>query len=151
MLVRSCRSQACTPKKRSLGGVLALLSGLTLSISNINTNIITFSHPRIGNDDFNKLLYILLKKNKNLKKYIRFYNNNDKVISLPPRQKKDGYKHLDKYIDNNKLNKLKKYEYYNIQSDIINTLKPKYNDLINQKLAHSCYYFKLDNKIIYIL
>ena len=48
----------------SLGGVLSLLSGIILSIGNINTYVVTFGQPRVGNDDFNKFNAFLGKMNE---------------------------------------------------------------------------------------
>ena len=130
----------------SLGGVLSLLSGIILSIGNINTYVITFGQPRVGNDDFNKLLYMLLNNNTYFKKYIRFYNKNDIIVSIPTRIYSNGFKHLDNFIDINKLNKLNKYEHYNIQDDTLNDLLLKLNNKFKFKLAHSGYIFKNHNK-----
>lgn len=130
----------------SLGGVLSLLSGIILSIGNINTYVVTFGQPRVGNDDFNKLLYLLLNNNTYFKKYIRFYNKSDIIISVPTRIYRNGFKHLDDFIDINNLNKLNKYEYYNIQDDILNDLLLKIDKKYKLKLAHSGYIFKNYNK-----
>lgn len=108
----------------SLGSAVALLTGLIIkkTHSNINTRVVTYACPRVGNKDLADIIDATIE-------HIRIVNNSDAIPGLPPA------------VSPNKLNPPTPWLYYhsgtpitfnlNWQSILNNHLIPVYIDFIN--------------------
>ena len=139
----------------SLGGALAVLNSLNSLTSGYKTFIYSYCQPRIGGDKFNYFLYSQLLRNPE-SKYFLFYNKDDTVNYLPPRN--IGYIHLSEFLKENELN-LDNYEEKNkqtanlqiLEKELGKTLKDALgyfsSKLFYSKILHSLFLYKIAVKI----
>jgi len=130
----------------SLGGVLSVLNSLNSLISGYNTYIYSYCSPRIGGEKFNYFIYSQLLRNP-YSKYFSFYNKDDTVNNLPPKQ--FGYLNLSEFLSENGLS-LMNYEEFDKQENNVRILEffLKKNlqsalGIYYKKVLHSLFVYKV--------
>ena len=88
----------------SLGGAIATLCALDLAISGLHTKLVVFGSPRVGNDDFVRLV------NHVVNDHIRVENWGDPVPRVPPLSV--GYRHAGKSMRVGSIKNLIKFPHF---------------------------------------
>ena len=88
----------------SLGGAIATLCALDLAISGLSVKLVVFGSPRVGNDDFARLVDHVLDN------HIRVINWGDPVPRVPPLAV--GYRHAGKSLRVGSIKNLFKFPHF---------------------------------------